>query len=180
MKRYYFILVPIIALIQCFALRQTARSSEYQKAEKNNSDISSQNFFACATENPTPTLYAYTSGKTSLTPLISWHQEYLLPQDSGSTVCQQVAEKLQYLYQEPGQKYISTQEEEGHTLVCTVKIENDTCGSNNSEPLFTVNPNYDAKCILDRKEPLECVVVGRARGVFSVPDSPYKPIWWLW
>lgn len=167
MKRYFYIILSAIAL---------AFSAAPLEAKEN----SAENFFVCATETVVPTLYVYTSGKTSLTPLISWHEEYLLPQDSGSQICEQVAQKLQYLYQEPGQKYITTEEKEEHTLVCTVTVANETCNSNYSEPLFTVNPNYDAKCILDHKEPLECVAVGRARGVFSVPDSPYKPIWWLW
>ena len=171
MHRYYYILLSIIALTLL---------SRPLKAKEDSLGNSAENFFVCTTETLVPTLYIYTSGKTSLTPLISWHQEYLLPQDSGSEICEQVAKKLQYLYQKPGQKYIATEEKEEHTLVCMVKVENETCSSIHSEPLFSIKQNYDAKCVLNHRQPLECVTIGRVRGVFTIPDSPYKPIWWLW
>jgi len=171
MKRYCYIMLSAIAI---------AFLSTSLEAKENYSEISAKNFFVCSTETLVPTLYVYKSGQTSLTPLISWHEEYLLPQDSGSKICKQVAQKLQHLAQEPGQQYITTEEKAEHTLVCTVKVADETFSSNYSEPLFALNPYYDAQCILDRKEPLECVMVGRVRGVFSIPDSPYKPIWWLW
>ena len=180
MNRYCHILLSIIAIIPCLTFGELTLFSKPLEAQENNPDNSSENFFVCTTETLVPTLYVYTSGKTSLTPLIGWHEEYLLPQDTGSEICEQVARKLQSLYQEPGRKYISTEEKEGQTLVCMVKVENGTCRSNYSEPLFGINPNYDVQCVLNNRQPLECVTVGRARGVFSIPDSPYKPIWWLW
>ncbi len=180
MKRYCHILLSIVAITQCLVLGEIAIFPKSLEAKENYPDNSSETFFVCTTETSVPTLYAYTLGTSSLTPLISWYKEYLLPQQSGSEICQQVASKLQYLYQEQGQKYIATEEKEEHTLVCMVKVANETCRSDYSEPLFGINPNYDARCILDRREPLECVAVGRARGVFSIPETPYQPIWWLW
>ena len=171
MHRYYYILLSIIAL--------TLLSSPLE-AKEDSLGNSAENFFVCTTETLVPTLYIYTAGTTSLTPLISWHQEYLLPQNSGSEICKQVAKKLQDLYQKPGKKYIATEEKEDHTLICMVKVENETCSSINSEPLFSIKQNYDAKCVLNHRQPLECVTIGRVRGVFTIPDSPYKPIWWLW
>lgn len=171
MKRYCYIMLSAIAI---------AFFSTSLDAKENNSEISAGNFFVCSTETFVPTLYVHKSGETSLTPLITWHEEYLLPQDSGNKICKRVAQKLQDLAQEPGQQYIATEAKAEHTLVCSVKVADETCSSNYSEPLFTLNPYYDAQCILNHKEPLECVTVGRARGVLSIPDSPYKPIWWLW
>ena len=179
MKKYSYILLSIIEITIALASPITLFPRPLE-AKENYRDESSETAFVCATETSVPTLYVYTSGKTSLTPIISWHKEYLLPQESGSEICQQVARKLQYLSQEQGERYITTEEKEEHTLVCMVKIANETCSSDYSEPLFGINPNYDARCILDRREPLECVTVGRVRGVFTIPDSPYKPIWWLW
>ena len=180
MHKYRYILSLIIAISQCFILGEIFLFSRPLEAKENSLSHSAESFFVCTTDTSVPTLYLYTSGKFSLTPLITWHQEYILPQDSGSKICEQVAEKLQDLYKQPGTKYISTEEKEEHTLVCMVKVENETCHSNYSEPLFSINPNYDVKCVLSHREPLECVSVGRVRGVFSIPDSPYKPIWWLW
>ncbi len=186
MKRYYSILLSIVAISQCLAFGEIAIFPRSLEAKENYPDNSSETFFVCTTETSVPTLYAYTLGTTSLTPLISWYKEYLLPQQSGNEICQQVASKLQYLSQEQdlsqeqGQRYIAIEEKEEHTLVCMVKVANETCHSDYSEPLFEINPNYDARCILDRREPLECVSVGRVRGVFSIPETPYQPIWWLW
>ena len=173
MKRYCPTLLSIIAI---------ALIAQPLKAQDDNAATSAKNFFVCTTETRIPTLYIYKSGQTSLTPLISWHQEYLLPENSGQEICEQVAKKLQYLSQQPEPRYLTTEAKEEHTLVCASIVEQETCSTNYSEPLFAINPNYDANCVLDHREPLECVTVGlgRVRGVFTVPDSPYKPIWWLW
>lgn len=171
MHRYYYILLSIIAI---------TLFSRPLKAQGDSLDNSAENFFVCTTETLVPTLYIYTAGKISLTPLISWHQEYLLPENSANETCEKVAKKLQYSERQPGHKYISTEKKEEYTLVCMVKVKNETCNSNYSEPLFSIDPNYNARCVLNHREPLECVEVGRSRGVFSIPDSPYKPIWWLW
>ena len=178
MRRCHYILLSIIVIAQCLVSSEIAFFTRPLAAQEQYLNNDSEAFFVCTVETSVPTLYIYKAGKTSLTPLIKWHQEYLLPQDSGSEVCQQVARKLQHLY--PKQRYITTEEKEDRTLVCMVEIAHETCSSNYSEALFGINPNYDAQCILARREPLECVAVGGVRGVFSVPDSPYKPIWWLW
>ena len=173
MKRYCPTLLSILAIA---LIAQPVQAQEKVVA------TSANNFFVCTTESKIPTLYIHKSGQTSLIPLISWHQEYLLPKDSGQAICEQVAKKLQYLSQQPEPRHLATESKEEHTLVCAVIMEHETCSANYSEPLFAIDSNYDARCVLDRREPLECVTlgVGRVRGVFTVPDSPYKPIWWLW
>ena len=173
MKRYCPTLLSILAI---------ALVTQPLKAQEDDAATSAINFFVCTTETTIPTLYIYKSGQTSLTPLISWHQEYLLPENSGQEICEQVAKKLQYLSQQAEPRHLTTESKEEQTVVCATIIEHETCSANDSEPLFAINPNYDAKCMLARREPLECVTVGigRVRGVFTIPDSPYKPIWWLW
>ncbi|HHP7231382.1 MAG TPA: COP23 domain-containing protein [Xenococcaceae cyanobacterium] len=166
--------------LTAITLGAIALSSTSINAKESYSQSVSEALFVCATESAAPTMYAYTPGKVTITPLISWHQEYLLPGQSGIEVCQQVAGKLQDLSQQRQERFITTETREDHTLVCMVTQENDTCSSQTSEALFSVNPNYDASCVLDRREPLECVAVGKVRGVFSVPDDPYKPMWWPW
>jgi hypothetical protein len=140
----------------------------------------SETTFVCATANKTPTMYAYHSGNVNLTPLMSWYSEYLLPQQSGKEVCQQTAAKLQALSQQSEKRYFRTENREDRTLVCLVADKEETCNSENSEALFSLNPNYDAGCVLDNKAPLECVAVGKVRGVFAAPDAPYQPSWWPW
>jgi hypothetical protein len=136
--------------------------------------------FVCASQTEPPTMYGHTPGKVNLTPLISWYQDYLLPNQSAAEVCQQVAAKLQSQYQQGQKKFFTTEQRENQTVVCLVSQENQTCSSNNSEELFSVNPNYDATCVLDNRQPLECMAIGRTRGVSSIPDSPYMPTWWPW
>ena len=157
-----------------------ALSASSLQAKESYSQNLSDTIFVCATEVETPTMFAYTPGKVNLTPLITWYQDYLLPEESGKEICQQTATKLQDLYQEEQARYLRTQEAEDRTLVCMVSQETNNCSSEDSITLFSVNPNYDATCILDNREPLECVAIGRVRGVYSVPDSPYTPSWWPW
>ncbi len=136
--------------------------------------------FVCASQTEPSTMYAYTPGKVNLTPLISWYQDYLLPNQSAAEVCQQVAAKLQSQYQKGQKKFFATEQRENQTVVCLVSQQNQTCNSDNSEELFSVNPNYDATCVLDNRKPLECMAISRTRGVSSIPDSPYMPSWWPW
>ncbi|MDJ0574477.1 MAG: COP23 domain-containing protein [Xenococcaceae cyanobacterium MO_234.B1] len=171
MNKYFYTAITVSAI---------ALSSSSLNAKESYSQNISETVFVCATESEVPTMFAYTPGKITITPLISWHQEYLLPEQSGIEVCQQVASKLQELSQQQQERYITTESKEDHTLVCMVTQENDNCSSETSELLFRVNPNYDASCILDRREPLECLAVGKVRGIFSYEDKPYKPLWWIW
>lgn len=168
---------PLFTAIATFAIALSATSIQ---AKESYSQNPSDTVFVCATDTETPTLFAYTPGKVKLTPLIGWHSEYLLPEQSGAEVCQQTASKLQTLYQQKEERYIRTEAKEDHTLVCMVAKENETCQDEDSETLFSVNPNYDASCVLDNREPLECVAIGNIRGVRSIPDAPYKLNWWPW
>ena len=43
----------------------------------------SNTVFVCATKTEPPTLFSYTPGQINLTSLMSWHQDYLLPDRSG-------------------------------------------------------------------------------------------------
>ncbi len=168
---------PVYTAITACAIAFIATSLQGKESYSQNP---SNTIFVCATDIETPTMFAYTPGTVNLTPIITWHQDYLLPEQSGKEVCQQTASKLQNLFQEKQPKYLRTQEAEDRTLVCVVDRENQTCNSEDSITLFSMNPNYSAACILDNKEPLECVALGDVRGVYSVPDSPYTPSWWPW
>jgi len=150
-------------------------------AEENSNQDTSKTIFVCSTETETPTMFAYTPGAVNLTPLMSWHQEYLLPKQSGTEICQQTATKLQDSYQQEQAKYFKAEKQEKSNLVCLVSEENQDCNSEDSEKLFSINPKYDPGCILDNREPLECMAVGNVRGgVYSVVDEPYQPLWWPW
>ena len=136
--------------------------------------------FVCANHLETPTMFAYTPGNVTLTPLINWNQEYLLPEQSAKEVCQDVAVKLQNIAQQQSGNYFVVENKSTYNLVCMVSQESENCSSPNSEPLFKVNSDYDPSCILDQREPIECIAIGKVRGVFSIKDEPYKPLWWLW
>jgi hypothetical protein len=176
-------------LLSSTSLSATAKTN--QSVDKNSNNFTaeenyttvqnlSETTFVCAVAAKTPTMYAYHPGNVNLTPLMSWYSEYLLPQQSGKQVCQQTATKLQALSQQSEKRYFRTENKEDKTVVCLVADKEETCDSENSEALFSLNPNYDAGCVLDNKEPIECVAVGKVRGVFAVPDSPYQPSWWPW
>lgn len=149
-------------------------------AEENSKQDASKTIFVCSTETETPTMFAYTPGTVNLTPLISWHREYLLPKQSATKICQQTATKLQDSYQQEQAKYFKAEKQEESNLVCLVSKENQNCDSEDSEKLFSINPNYDPGCILDNREPIECMAIGNVRGVYSVVDKPYQPLWWPW
>lgn len=161
--------------ISAIALSTTALATTESYSQQNSE---SEMMFVCASQTEPPTMYAHTPGKVNLTPLISWHQDYLLPNQSAAEVCQQVAAKLQSQYQQGQKKFFTTEQRENRTVVCLVSQQNQTCSSSNSEELFSVNPNYDATCVLDNRQPLECMAIGRTRGLSSIPDSPYTPTWW--
>ena len=111
---------------------------------------------------------------------MSWHTEYLTPEQSGTEICQQTAEKLQDSYQQAEAKYLTAETSENNNLVCLANEEDQGCVADDSQKLFSVNSNYDAACIVENKNPLECKAL-QARGIYSVGDEPYQPIWWpLW
>jgi hypothetical protein len=170
-------LITITLATSAIAFNTTALSAT-ENSSKNNSE--STITFVCASTQDPATLFAHTPGKPNLTPLMSWHKDYLLPNQNGAEVCQQVAIKLQNHYQQKQRIFFATEEKEDRTVVCLVSQENESCNSNNSEELFSVNPNYNAACVLNNREPLECVAIGGTRGVLSMPTSPYQPSWWPW
>jgi hypothetical protein len=141
---------PFYTAITVAAIALSATSLQAKESYSQNATDTS---FVCATEIQTPTMFAYTPG---------------------------AATTLQNLSQTKQPQYLKTQEAEDRTVVCMVNQENQNCNSENSVNLFSINPNYDAACVLDNKEPLECVAIGRVRGVYSIPDSPYTPSWWPW
>jgi hypothetical protein len=110
---------------------------------------------------------------------MSWYAEYLLPGQSGAELCQQTATKLQSLSQQEDAKYLKAQVTENKNLVCLVNEEDKTCVDEDSEKLFSVNPKFNAGCVLENKTPIDCQVY-KVRGVYSFNDEPYQPTWWLW
>ncbi|WP_036480914.1 COP23 domain-containing protein [Myxosarcina sp. GI1] len=161
-----------------------ALSTTSIQAKESYSQNTSDTIFVCATEIETPTMFAFTPGNVKLTPIISWHQEYLLPDQSATEVCQQTATKLQEINRQQAEQkqeyYLKTELQGDRSLVCAVSEKDATCSSDDSEELFSINPNYDAPCVLDNRDPLECVALGRVRGVYSSIDTPYQPSWWPW
>ncbi len=155
-------------------------SSTFVNAQETDNPNNSKTVFVCSEESENPTMFAYTLGQTTIKPVIVWYQEYLLPEQSGIEVCQQVVGKLQSLSQQQQKTYFVSQRQESQTLICLVNQEDHNCSSETSEPLFSINPHYDASCILDQREPIECMAVGKVRGVFSIENEPYRPLWWLW
>ena len=145
--------------------------------EQPNSEVVNS-VFVCAVGNETPTMFAYTPGEIALTPLMSWHNEYLSPEQSGTEVCQKTAAKLQASYQQDEAKYLKSETTEDENLVCLVNNEDGSCIDENSQTLFVVNPKYNASCVLENKTPIECAATQVSRGIYSFNDEPYQPLWW--
>lgn len=151
------------------------------QARENSQSNSSDTVFVCAVQENIPTMFAYTPGEVNLTSLMSWHDEYLLPGQSGTEICQQTANKLQASIKQNNQKFLKayTEQKGKNNLVCLVGEKNQTCTSEESEKLFSVNPNYNAGCVLSNKSPLECMALN-VRGIYSYNEQPYQPLWWPW
>ena len=159
----------------------TAISANSLSAKESYSQNSSDTtIFVCTTENTSSVMYAYTPGQAILTPLMNWYQEYLLPETSSAEVCQQVATKLQELSQEKTVRYIATEEQPEQNVVCMVTREDANCRTKDSETLFVINSSFQPSCVLNRLKPLQCSATVVRGGIMSVPDSPYRPIWWPW
>lgn len=139
----------------------------------------SESAFVCATQEGKATMFAYTPGETNLTPLMNWHAEYLLPEQSGTEVCQQTAAKLQDSYEQDQARYLKAETTEEENLVCLVNEEEQNCIAEDSQKLFSVNPKYNAGCVLENKSPIECKAL-KVRGIYSFDDKPYQPLWWPW
>ena len=147
--------------------------------EKANPELS-ESAFVCAVQDKTPTMFAYTPGEVALTPLMSWHGEYLSPGQSGAEVCQKTASKLQESYQQNEAKYLKSETTEDENLVCLVNEEDRNCIDEDSQTLFSVNPKYNASCVLENKTPIECAATQVNRGIYSFNEEPYQPLWWPW
>jgi hypothetical protein len=148
-------------------------------AKQNTTVESSEPIFVCATEEGTPTIFTRASGETKLTPIMSWYSEYLLPDGSAAEVCLKTAAKLQDSYQQEQVKYLKSETTEQENSVCLVEEEDANCLSDNSQKLFSVNPNYSAGCVLENKKPIECKAL-QVRGIYSFDDKPYQALWWPW
>ena len=149
------------------------------QAKQNTTVDSSEPIFVCATEEGTPTMFTRAVEETKLTPIMSWHSEYLLPEQSGSEVCLKTAAKLQDSYQQEQAKYLKAESTEEANLACLVEEKDANCITEDSQTLFSVNPDYNAACVLENKKPIECKA-SQVRGIYSFDDKPYQTIWWLW
>ena len=147
--------------------------------ERANSEVIDSTF-VCAVNNETPTMFAYTPGEIALTPLMSWHSEYLSDEQSGAEVCQKTAVKLQESYQQDEAKFLKSSTTENENLVCLVNNEDGNCIDEDSQKLFSVNSKYNASCVLENKTPIECAATQVNRGIYSFNDEPYQPLWWPW
>jgi Circadian oscillating protein COP23 len=164
-----------LALVSC----AIALSALPLKAEEKANAEAAETVFVCANSGDTPTMFAYNPGQVNLTPVMSWYAEYLLPGQSGAEVCQQTATKLQSTIQQEDAKYLKAQATEKNNLVCLVNEEDKNCVDEDSEKLFSVNPKFNAGCVLENKTPLDCQVY-KVRGIYSFNDEPYQPSFWPW
>lgn len=150
------------------------------QAQENNTVESSDLMFVCAVQEGTPTMFARNPEvETELTPIMSWHSEYLLPEQSGAEVCQSTAAKLHDSYQREQAQYLKSETGDKNNLVCLVDDVDENCITEDSQKLFSVNPNYNAACVLENKQPIECKVL-QVRGIYSFDDKPYQTLWWPW
>lgn len=163
------------ALISC-AIALNAVPSQ---AEESNQE-SSNTIFVCATQQDIPTMFSYTPGEVNLTPLMSWYPEYLLPQQSGSEICQKTATKLQESSQQEQASYLKTAKLEQKNVACLVTEEDQKCDPKESEILFSTKPGYDAGCVLNNQKPIECKAISSRGNIYSFEDKPYQPTWWFW
>ena len=169
----------ISATLVMSAIALNVNLTEAKESYSQNS-APSNTVFVCGTQTQPPTLFAYTPGTINLTSLMSWHQDYLLPDRSGAAICQQVAAKFQNFWQEQQPLLFMTEQKEDRNVLCLVTRENANCTSEGSEELFSVKSSYNPTCILENREPLECVAISRNRGVLGLPESPYSPTWKFW
>jgi Circadian oscillating protein COP23 len=158
------------ALLATFNLGSTKTLSQETPASKIT--------FVCASEVNPPITYAYTPGEVNLKPLMIWHSEYLLPNESAAELCQRVAQKLQTSYNQQQDYLLASDGTDKMWKVCLVSKSGDGCDVSNSVYLFSLNGNYAQapKCLMEGIDPLQCP---RSRGkVISLPGGRYTPFWW--
>jgi hypothetical protein len=133
--------------------------------------------FVCAGNVEPPTTYAYIPGEINLKPLMSWHSEYLMPGDSAAELCQRSAQKLQSKYNSQQQYLLASNHTQQTWIVCLVTKEGDSCLTNDSVYLFSLNNSYQSpRCVMEGIDPIQCP---RTRGkVISIPGGRYTPAWW--
>jgi hypothetical protein len=175
-----------------------------QTATENNTPSQLKTTFVCATNSNPPTTFALTyneKGQATLTPIMSWHSEYLISGDSAESLCQQVAQKLQSKYDRAEEINIAFQQVqvkkdnqgvERQWNVCLapsaeaecIPSTNEATNQASSEELFSLNNNYikTPECLMENKEPESCMVNPQAkvatRGpLLVVPASNYQPRW---
>ncbi|MEM7590691.1 MAG: COP23 domain-containing protein [Cyanobacteria bacterium P01_A01_bin.83] len=167
-------------LVGCaIALNTVPLDAQEDNAQEDNDAKDLESAFVCGVKEGTPTMFAYTPGEVELTPLMTWHAEYLLPEQSGTEICKQTAAKLQNFYEQDQARYLKAETSKEQNLVCLVREEEQNCITEDSQKLFSVNPKYNAGCVLENKNPIECKAL-QVRGVYSFEDKPYQPMWWPW
>ncbi len=157
-----------------------ATSANSLDARESYSQNSSDTLFLCATQGTASTMYAHTPGDTVLTPVMTWHQDYLLPGASSEVICKQAATKLQELSQNKQVRYITKEAQQDKVAICMVSQENGSCSAEDSEEIFSLNNDYSPNCVFDMLKPLECSAMVTRGGILETIDSPYRPIWWPW
>lgn len=135
--------------------------------------------FVCASEAEPPITYGYIPGKVNLKPVISWHSEYLLPGESATKLCQQVAQKLQSKSEQQQNYFLAADRNQEAWEVCLVSQQGEGCNSQSSEYLFSLNSKYQApRCVMENIQPLQCPA---SRGpLISLKGGNYTPSWWPW
>lgn len=153
--------------------------------------------FICDANNSPPTTFAVgrdEQGNPTLTPIFSWHSEYLFPGESAEALCQQMAQKLQSKYDRGEEPYFSSKRTElkdettgkihYRMEVCLVASDSENCeNSSQREELFSLNGSYDdpLTCSMNRTQPEACRRYIPTRGpLMSIPANRYKRGWLSW
>lgn len=145
--------------------------------------------FSCNLTSDPPITLANLPDNANPIPMITWYSEYLLPENSAKELCQKVAETLQEKYNQQQNNLFATGQETNRNIICLVSSEGEKCNSNQSQELFSVQPEYDPRCVMDNIAPGECgqyicklddipPLACTNRGtVLAIPGGKYKPSW---
>lgn len=173
MKRKAIAIVLFLGTSLLAAISTNATKTLSQESQTTKSRMT----FVCASEAEPPTTYGYIPGKVNLKPVISWHSEYLLPSESATELCQQVAQKLQSKSEQQQNYFLAADRSNEAWKVCLVSQQGEGCNSENSEYLFSLNSKYQSpRCVMENIKPLQCP---SSRGALvSLKGGSYTP-WWL-
>jgi hypothetical protein len=118
---------------------------------------------------------------TEVVPLLTWYDNYLMPQDSAIERCQAVAQALQARHLKAQPTLLAYQQVKNEWQICLVNQVNDDCTAEGSEMLFSLNAALKApECLMEGINPQDCPVNMTTRGpVIRVPGGSYKPAWWV-